>query len=214
MRSVLLWLVAGVICLLGVGALSGRAEADVEQIVMWTPGPGSEEYFSRRREGAPSSCIIRQGILPESGELANRRSTLQIELDCRSKPTGGRVLFESFKTRSLVAGWTLSLVRIRDNAGSGTRVERLQVPTVGGENLESRIRLVAQRGRRVFVTMELHAKLPESRVMPRGPVSPTDAVWCDKGGALGGGFSCAYDNQCQPGFFCSSNCGNICVRRY
>lgn len=192
------------------------AKADVTTLIQWQTGPSSESYFSRRREGTPSTCILRQERGAPTTIRVGERGTLRLEIDCRGKPTGGKVLFESFKGRHLVGGWLVSHVRVVENAGRGTRIERLQVPRVGDTNLETRIRLVAERGRRVSVDIDVEAKLPQRELLS-GRRLPNDVPWCDTAyvpAPDGSGFNCSQDSECSSGYLCSINCGNVCARRY
>lgn len=171
--------------------------AQTTKNVQWIPGPGSENYFRRLREGSPSTCKIvhaRAHGIPNVSE-----ATVLMELDCRNSLTGGKIVFDSFRSRNLQGGWKLHEVRTdtRDSTNR-TRVEWLRVPRTGDKLLETRVRLVAERRKRAVARVHLVGVLPAEFSAP-------EVMWCD------GAFTCSDESDCQQGYICSRDCGT-CVR--
>jgi hypothetical protein len=192
--------------------LDAPASAQVTRYVRWEPGPGSEGFFRRIREGTPSTCAITHRAGQQIDNTPERH-TLLMSVDCRNRPTGGKFVFESFRGRQTVGDWRVNELRVVPLlTPPGTHHEWVERPGMGGRGLQTRYRLVAQRGRIVSVQVSIIAK----NTNPNAASGTLEQiVWCDTGSIspASGSFRCAGNGDCQRGQYCSATCGNICVRR-
>ncbi|MCA0401881.1 MAG: hypothetical protein LCH38_13815 [Proteobacteria bacterium] len=182
---------------LGVGHVT---MAQVTKVVGWSPGAGSETQFKRRREGSPSLCHIRHDREVIDHDAGGQRVSVNMEINCEGRPTGGKVVFDSFIGARLLGDWKVAEVRtFAWGRKSHTRVEWLRLPRQGQALLETRARLVASRGRTVKAHLTIIAVHPAQGLLP-------DATWCPTNT-----FTCQNNNQCAPGSTCSQSCGGVCV---
>jgi hypothetical protein len=114
-------------------------------------------------------------------------------------------MFDSFLARNITSDWqVIGITRSQTNS-RGTRVEWVQMPSIGGADLTMRVRLVAERGRMV----EAKVNVP---ILGSYRGRTLDPPWCDFRSS--GGFTCQTDNDCRAGFTCARGCGNRCALRY